>query len=837
MLFIFLFFAASNVFGQDEKRSIELKKILDDIELQHNVRFSYLEQDITGHSIYPPKSTMPLKAKLRYIANRTGLKHNITDRYISIYTADISEKNNICAFITDEYGFPLEKATIQYAEKKIIVTGSDGYFELPKELATHLYVDHLGYQPVIVTLNDFDNDCKEIALSLEVLQLEEIVTERYLATGISKKKDGSFNIKPKKFGILPGLIEPDVLLAMQQLPGINSIDETVSNINVRGGTHDQNLFMWNGIRLFQTGHFFGLISALNPSIAHDVKISKNGTSAFYGESVSSAVAISSRPETIEAGTTTVGSNMINAEFYTKFKTSDKGTLAFSARRSFTDVIDFPTYSKYSKRIFQNTVVTELNNSTDVNYKNDKEFYFYDFTAQYHQKIGSKHNFYADVIGIKNKLDFIQGTITSTNVVTKSSSLDQLTLGASLGWDTEWNDKHTTSVNLYSSYYSVDGFNESIEFNQVAEQENIILDNGIRITDSHVLSETLKLHTGYQYNETGVENTDRINIPAFSRIVKDVLRTHALFAEVEYNAASGKVYTRGGIRGNYIEQFGKIYAEPRLQFNYSLNNAWQLEILAEQKSQSSSQVVELQGDFLGIEKRRWVLANNEDVPLQRSSQLSVGAAYRNNGWLLSVDNFYKRVTGITTSNQAFQDQLELIQAEGTYTVYGTEFLIQKQFNDFYAWLSYTWNNNNNSFNNVIPDTFPSSFEISHTINTAAIYEWKNVKVALGSKWFTGRPFTPPLISIPTYNSNGLPVVAYDYPNTDNIDNFFQVNFSASYAWQLNPKVNLQIGLSVLNIFNRQNIINRYYRINDNEDIEVVNTYSIERTPNALVKLSF
>ena len=98
-------------------------------------------------------------------------------------------------------------------------------------------------------------------------------------------------MKPKKLGILPGLIEADVLQVMQQIPGINSVNESVSSINARGGTHDQNLFLWNGIKMYQTGHFFGLISVFNPNLAHTISIIKSGSSAFYGESVSSVVDI------------------------------------------------------------------------------------------------------------------------------------------------------------------------------------------------------------------------------------------------------------------------------------------------------------------------------------------------------------------------------------------------------------------------------------------------------------------------------------------------------------------------------------------------------------------
>lgn len=833
----YFFFASNNSFGQVESPLIPLKQVLDTIAAHHQVKFNYAEQDIASYSIQPPEAIMPLNAKLVYVANRTTLSYKITGSYIVIYKSEKPVFKKFCAYVIDEFGTTLESASVQISDSKNIVTGKDGYFELNTTLPEEIYVAHVGYERVTVKTTEYTGDCIKITLPIIALELKEIVAERYLTTGISKEKDGSFTITPEKFGILPGLTEPDVLLTMQQLPGITSIDETVSNINVRGGTHDQNLFMWNGIRLFQTGHFFGLISAINPNIANSITISKNGTSAFYGESVSSVVDISSRTKNITGGTTSIGTNMINIDFYTDAKISDKASIKLSARRAFTDMLDFPTYSKYSERIFQNTVVTELANSNDVNYKSDKEFHFYDFTAQYHQKIADKHDLYLHLIGIENDLDFTQGTIDVTNVVTTLSGLDQETFGGSLGWKTQWNENQDSRLDVYSSYYSVDGTDEDLTTNQLTEQQNKIYNSGFRFGHTTLLTSMYKFHSGYQFDYLEVVNTNKINEPSFIRNNKQTLRTHAVIGELEYNAEEQDIYVRSGIRFNYIQQLNELYVEPRLQFNYRINNAWQMEVLAELKSQTTSQVVEFQDDFLGLENKRWVLANNLDVPVQHSSRISGSIAYREKGWLVSVDNFYKKVNGITTYSQAFQNQLETVQATGNYSVYGTEFLVQKQFKNFYTWLSYTWNNNNYTFRNVEPQKFPSSFEISHIMNTAAIYEWQNFKVSLGSKWFTGRPTTNPLINIPVYDNDGNPSVFYEFPNSDNLDNFFQVNFSASYGIELDYDTHIQFGLSVLNIFNRKNIINRYYRINANDDIEIVDTFSVLRTPNALIKITF
>ena len=86
--------------------------------------------------------------------------------------------------------------------------------------------------------------------------LDEVLITNYITSGVSKKSLGSFNIQPEKFGILPGLVEPDILLILQSLPGITSTDETVSNLNVRGGTNDQNLIIFDGMKMYQSGHFF-----------------------------------------------------------------------------------------------------------------------------------------------------------------------------------------------------------------------------------------------------------------------------------------------------------------------------------------------------------------------------------------------------------------------------------------------------------------------------------------------------------------------------------------------------------------------------------------------------
>lgn len=838
-LFLFLtlfFFFVSASYSQDTNSLLPLKTVFEQITKKHRVKFNYIDSEVEPFKIEPPAAHLSLKEKLDIIRVKTGLLFKQSKDYIIVYTA--VDSNLICGYIVDDKEEPVEGALIRYPGDGEYTTSNDkGYFEIKRSNSESIEISHLAYETLSFAVNSFKGDCRTIMLSLRFMVLEEVVAERYLTSGISKKNDGSFVITPRKFGILPGLIEPDVLQTMQQLPGISSVDETVSNMNVRGGTHDQNYFLWNGIRLFQTGHFFGLISALNPNLPHKIKIYKNGTSAFYGESVSSAIDISSRSKDIDNGSFSIGTNMINVDFYGVGKINKNSEFEVSGRRSFTDIFDLPAYSQYSKRIFQNTVVTELDNSNDVNYKSDKEFYYYDFTGQYHHKIG-KNELFIDFIGMKNDLNFTQGTISSSGVITTESNLSQLTFGASATWQTQWNENNTGEISVYGSYYNVEGKNEELLNSQILQQENEVLDTSIRLSNSTTLSDDMLLNTGYQYNEIGIMNSDMVNSPNFSRTIKEILTTHALIGELEYNPSCSRIFSTIGLRGNYISNFSMFLLEPRLQFNYTISSKWKAEILGEFKSQSSSQIADVQQDFLGIEKRKWVLANDEDIPVQRSKQISAGLYFKSKQWQVSLENFYKKVKGITTPEQGFQNQLEFTNLIGDYRVFGTEFLVQKQFKGFYAWVSYCWNNNQYDFSGFEPSEFPSNYEIRHTIKCAATYEWNSLKVALGAKWYTGRPETVPLSSDPVYNMEGEPEISYSDPNSSNIGNFFQVDFSAMYAFRLNKDASVQVGASIMNLLNRKNIINRYYRINnDSNRIEMVNTYSVEMVPNAMVRFNF
>ena len=835
---VLLFIFALNAIAQGENKTIALKQILILIEKQHHVNFNYTENNLSKIKIIPPSEALSLTEKLLYLEKKTNLSfENIDNKFINIFNKNRTQGKIICGYVLSEIDQkPIENANIQIIEGNSVTTNQAGYFEINKGKETSFSVSYIGFRSQKITIADSNNtNCISIFLAFEETLLQEIKTKYLLTSGISKNSNGSFEIKPKKFGILPGLIEPDVLQTMQQIPGINSTDESVASINVRGGTHDQNLFLWNGIRMYQTGHFFGLISAFNPNLAHTISIYKNGSSAFYGESVSSVVSISSNPNTIEKNNFSAGINMINADIYSKFKINKKGFLEIAGRKSITDFVELPTYKEYFNKAFQNTSITDFKNNQKIDYSSDKKFSFYDITIKYSQKIGLKDHLLIDLITINDKLKVFQTATINNTIQSEDNTLYQQNYGGNLSWKRKWNTKNTTNINLYSSYYELVAIKALTPENQIIKQENLVLDTGFKVENNHIINSKFKLNNGYQFNEIGVTHLDKVINPQFYLKTKDVLRTHAIILEGKYTDTISKIYCSSGVRFNYIEKFKKYIIEPRLQLNYPISNYLNIELLGEYKSQNSHQTIDLQKDYFGIEKRRWILSNNTTIPIQRSKQASISLSYSQNHWLLTVENFYKKVTGITSQSQGFQNQLEFLKINGAYTVIGTEILMQKKINHFLTWLSYTYNDNNYNFPSFQSPIFSNNFEMDHVISWAGMYEKNNIKIALGSKWYSGRPeTTPETTSIKDSN----PVIIYNIPNNKHLSSFFQVNFSATYKWKTASSIQYKLGLSVLNVLNKKNEISEYYKISTlTKTIQDIETFSLQRTPNISFRVSF
>ena len=827
------------LFSQDTAE-IPLSEILQQIERQHQVRFSYAPEVIANRALETPPEQASLEGKLVYLEQLTKLQFNRIDaRYITIIPLGAVLK---CATLRDaQTGQPIEGAAIITEDEVLAITDSFGRFTLSDRFNEGtLTIAHIGYQHTEFSYDELTRYCPSILVLPKITPLNEVVLSQLFVKGIIKKNDGTYAIDTANFGLLPGQVDNDILQIVQSLPGVESINETVSNINIRGGTHDENLILWEDIKMYQSGHFFGLISAFNPEVTEKVVVHKNGTHARFGESVSGVIDMRSHDDLTDSLTGSAGINLINGNAFVSLPISESFGMQVSGRRSINELFQTPVYTNFANRIFQNTEITNSGNQQGEAIINSEEnFNFYDFSAKLLWAPSEKNKISLNFLTIDNNLTFTE-SIQEFSLST-TSDLEQRSLVGGLSWDYQWSEKLNSKVLAYGTYYLLQATNKDVITAQNVFQENEVIESGAKLDIGYTISKKTKFEGGYQLTETGISNTQDVNLPRFRSFVKDVLRTHSVFGSFHYATNNNQTTLVGGVRANYFEKFDKVLVEPRLQIHQAIGNGFSANLLGEYKSQSNTQRIDFDSDFLGVEKRRWVLANNDDIPIIESKQLSIGTEYKKNNWLISAEAFYKTVSGITTSNEGFQNQFQFVRAVGDYNVSGVEMVINKKMASFSTWVSYLYLKNDYDFPTLDPSSFPHNLDVRHSATIAGSYTKNNLKIALGVNWHSGKPYTLPSKNQIELQNPITPTISYDSPNAQRLDDYFRTDLSIEYRWGLSEKIEVKINAAVLNLFDTKNVLNRRHVLESDENglpqISQVAETSLGLTPNFSLQILF
>jgi hypothetical protein len=826
---IFLSAASNNIFSQDTD-SERLDSLLMDLEKRYDVVFNYTDASIEGVRVSLPQVDMDLEACLFELEKQTHLIfERIDSRYIAI------QRNNsvirVSGTVTDQTtGEKLTDAVI-HSGGNYEVSDGNGFFsiEMDREKDSLLIIRHVGYQPLYLRRNEWGPDTSVYEMVVDVQVLEEVRLD-YIARGIRKLHDGSIRVNVQNLEVLPGMTAPDVLHIVQILPGIHSMNETVSEINTRGGTNDQNLVLWDGVKMYQTGHFFGMISAFNSNLVHQVKIIKNGASASYDEGISGIIDLQQQDYPVHDFEFSAGLDMLRADIIAKIPLREKLSLILGARHSINQILKTPTYKSYYKRAFEHTEIMLIQPGTDTTVDRYHDFSFYDVSARLIYDISEKDKVRFSVLNNRNAISVEEFATIRDTTYTRESDLKQLNLLSNLSYMHSWTEKHSTTLSTFVSYYFLDGSNISNYEPLYHLQENEVLDWGAKLESRINFFGVSELSGGYQFREVGIRNEDNLRQPGYSRDVKDVLRIHSLYAEAEFKEIFRNMYLRTGMRTNYFSKFNRFTFEPRVAFSYKLNNHFSLEVLAEKKRQFTTQLIDFQTDFLGIEKRRWVLANNESVPLLMGRQLSAGLQYNARGFLVSLEGYKKSVSGMISPSQGFQNQFQYVYAIGGYSTYGLEVLLNKGFGRSNTWMNYTHAKNNYDFAAYTPPSFPNNLDVRHALSLGGSYSLQNFEVSAGFNYWTGRPYTQPLHD----QLNERNEIVFGEPNSSWLSDYARLDLSAEYTLELKG-VKTEIGFSIWNILNRKNVYNIYYQVNSDQEIEQITQHTLGFTPN--VRLRF
>ena len=663
--------------------------------------------------------------------------------------------------------------------------------------------------------------------SIKTYWLKDVLVEGFLAKGINKTNE-KFIIYPQKVETLPGVTDADILLSLQQLPGVKSPNETASGLHVRGGTSDQNLVLWDGIRLYHPGHLFGMISGINPNVNQTVSYYNKSTNPKFGERISSVIDIKSSDVITEKLKAKAGINALNADLYLQIPVvKNKLGLQLSGRKSFTEWLRLPTFNQLADKVFQNT------NFTDFDSEN--QFRFQDYSGKINYKPSSKTSISFTGLVIDNNLDF---TTESSNSSINTQEMNIFNQGYSLNWTQNLTSKWTQKVLLFYSIYDFD-YDKKQQFSstdfEAFKKLNRIVDSGVELNWNTVFNPKWSLDYGYQIFGNDVSHlfsSYNQNI-AFDLSLKHVYNiTHVGYLYLKYD--NQKWNLRGGARYNRYNKIDASSFEPRFFVQRQLTDSFIWQASYERKSQIVSQVRENVANDLSLENYVWIVSENDNYPIQKGNQYTTGIIFKQKSWLVDVDLYYKNITGITSFTLGFVNQsVPTINSGKGYTK-GIDFLIQKSTPTWRAWITYTYQDSQNRFDGINQDQyFQINSNIKHAFNVAFNKKWNQFSMALG--WFlhSGKPYS--LLDqdgqMSTFNADRLPA-------------YHRLDISAIYEFYKSNDKSIKLGVSIYNAYNRKTIINKelersYANVIDYTvpNYTVQDYYSLGITPNIFLRMNF
>lgn len=852
-------------------QKVDLKEVISYLESEHGYLFSYKNELIEGVQVTPPGQPSPINIFLSKTLQNSNLTFEIVDKnYILLsQNNDISivekEKVSLCGIIRDANTKELLVGANVYIKNTQTGAFSDakGAFSLKTNIPNStLIVSYTGFKEKELSANDFlKKPCQTI--SLDYLEFDEdlVVVTEYITDGIELKEDAnSISFQPAKIGTLPGQAEPDVLNTIQFLPGITSPDGSASNICIRGGTSDQNLILWEDIPVYHSAHYFGMISAFNPYIIDEAEVFRGGFSSDYGGRISGVIDLKSKDVLDTKSTIGVGVNMVNPYAYGKIPLlKNKASIVFSLRRSMAEIWRSPTYESMTRRINQGVLLNiPIGDRIPQHIDLRKNFWFLDSNVKGSYQVTDKDKVSLAFFTGANKFDS-RITDNQANKI-QTDTLNLQNQGVSLTFEHKWNERLVSSLTgLYTDYaydynyglvHFADNRTNSFGFkkSKINEQQYKFV-NSYTTVKNHQLKlglELIKYNVNYEITRSTRNTT---SVPEDS--LSDLRILHAAFN----SAKDKKIGIDAGFRLNHYQNTEKFYFEPRLRLWYKPTEEFNLHGHIGKYYQFLSQLVEIEGNNnAGIETAVWTLAGKDgDVPILDASQVQLGAIYNKNSWLIDAQVYYKKTLGLTSFATGFNADLGPNQF-GSSNTRGFDLLIKKRWKGLRTWVSYTLSKSDYFFPDFFDKEFAAPNDQRHIFNFAVSQSFGKFKCSLGWRFASGRPYSikenfsvVPAPGGQIGNFNLLPEIpefnSAQLPNEHRLD--------ATISYSILPKHGANwrgnIGLSLFNIYNQDNIYNRSIFIEpqrvesgmqpEEPELKYLNKTDMGFTPNFVVRFEF
>ncbi|MFV0592473.1 MAG: TonB-dependent receptor plug domain-containing protein [Draconibacterium sp.] len=814
-----------------------LSKALAEVARKSDIRISFDAGELEKKSISITIEEDDVEKMLGSLLENSGFTYELKYGTYLIVPLKPGQKLNekkeliVSGIVFDsESGERLPYASINLWNKNIAVsTTVEGTFSLrlPDSTRNVIEVTYMGYQSVD-TIVDTSSPIAFLRIGMnrkmQNIQTVDIAGSKIEMVDLSKEA-GHVVFNPSRFGDLPNYGETDVFRALQLLPGISSFENS-SQLNVRGGTADQNLVLFDGFTLYNLDHFFGVFSAVNPNVIKNIQVYRGGFDSRYGERVSAIVDIVGKSGNQTQPSFYGGINLISANLTAEIPVSKKTTLIAAGRRAYSDM--------YSTWLADELLGDKLGQNIRLSIPDANvlkpEFYFSDYNLKLSHQISDRENISFSAYGSK---DYLNSSSTNSNDRGEFNTEDVNewgNYGFGISWNKQWNGRYFTSLQMgHSGYFNDYNNNTNITVSNPGNpgDSTIVQDRELseetnesnRLTDFFLTFRneySLNAHNKIEFGLSGKYNRFTYYKDASRQVVYDNLKSSAFLYTgfVQDKLVAGKrLALTPGVRVNYYSNSKKFYIEPRLTGSYSISDDLTFKFATGRYYQFLNKSGTEQN--FGYNRDFWILADGDVNPVLSSNHFIAGVGYGKNKLYLDVEAYYKTVNGL--QEYLFFDNPDQRRQPGTVTseplsrfvsgdgkAIGIDFLVKYEGTSFSSWLAYSLSKATRRFDEINSGAdIPSDYDQTNELKWTNIYNLGKWNFSTLTIFTTGKPYIVSSTKDEDFNSTRV---------YDRLPNYFRTDISMNYNFNI-KNVNIKPGVSVLNAFNTDNYLDVYTRVFD------------------------
>lgn len=784
---------------------------------------------------------LSVKEALSLLFQNTSIKYKRSGNNVAL---SASKRENVSAanlllsgVITDEQGEPLIDAMVyEPSLQRTTLTDERGRYMIWLPKGSHeLLFSSMGMQTACRKVNLKESAYLRVQLKGS-LELPEVVVTGEAAKSVDVTQMGRTRFSTVDLKTEYALLSsPDLLKTLQQTSGINGGVELSSGLFVHGGNGDENLFLLDGVPLYQVNHSLGLFSSFNTDVIKQVDFYKCGFPARYSGRVSSIVDVHTCDGNSEQMHGQVAIGLLDGRLRLEGPLRDSTTtFSISLRRSWVDLLLAPLYAVmnsgnddgehysfgYAFHDLNAKVTHHLRGDhwlwSSLYYGEDK-YRIHDESVWSHYYTDTRNRFkWGNVnwaIGADVKLSPTMKMSTSVYLLYSHSSHqyvedDTYHITSEIIRRTSW-DERRTRTNMSDVGYKMDGQWHPNSSHRIRYGGNFI----------HHQFRPQSIQQTFYYGDV-TEGVDTTCVRSQSRNSSNEL---TLYMEDEVSLSPtfwinpGCSYTKAFVDGRSYQSI-----DPRWAMRWNVLSELSLKASYTHMSQfihrMASTFLELPTDF-------WVPITRKIQP-SGSNQWAVGAYYQPTSELsLAMECFYKYTNhllryrnwqGIQPSADHWDEEV----TEGKGKSYGCELDANYRIAQLKLSLSYTLSWSKRLFPELYNAYFYDQFDNRHKLNVMAQYRWRK-GVSMFASWMihSGNRMTVPVQyvlypQLPGDRGESQGGYVYTSPNNYELPTYHRLDVGMDFRRMLPGGRESVWNVSIYNAYCRMNTL--YVKVHREED---------------------